>query len=171
MGAALSFDPRTELFEHCCSTGMVQRDGQLVLCPRCNGSTRVRRHMFSAASGIDYDPEAEARIERLLAAQRSPNAPQPPPKPGVAVHTVDLVVADLWERKGVGIAKYGVAHQWDDGRDHLVDAYQESLDLTVYLRAELEKRRRMVALARLLRDDANSEPLRELLELIDGGAA
>lgn len=70
------------------------------------------------------------------------NGPQSPPTPGVAPHTVDLVQADLAGRKAMGIAKYGVAHQADNGRDHLVDAYQEALDLAVYLRGEIEKRKR-----------------------------
>lgn len=72
----------------------------------------------------------------------NPNAPQPAPKPGTSRHTVDLVQADLAERKRMGVAKYGVAHQADNGRAHLVDAYQEVLDLAVYLRAEIERRGR-----------------------------
>lgn len=83
------------------------------------------------------------------------NAPQPPPKPGTARPTWDLVVADLDERAAtlqllradaverdlIGAAKYGVRHQHDNGRDHLVDAYQENLDQGLYLRAEIERRK------------------------------
>jgi hypothetical protein len=65
---------------------------------------------------------------------------QPAPKRTDAPHTVDLVLLDLGRRKAMGIAKYGMPHQHDNGRDHLVDAYQEALDLCVYLRAELERR-------------------------------
>lgn len=65
----------------------------------------------------------------------------PKPKKGKAKHTVDMVIADLKERKKAGKKKYGVAHQWDNGRNHILDAYEESLDQTVYLRAELEKRK------------------------------
>ncbi len=67
--------------------------------------------------------------------------PQPPPRPGIAPHTVDLVQADLVARKAFGLAKYGVPHQADNGRDHLLDAYEESLDLAIYLRALIELRR------------------------------
>jgi hypothetical protein len=67
--------------------------------------------------------------------------PQPPPQPGAAPHSVDLVVVDLASRKRYGVAKYGVAHQHDNGRDHLVDLYQELLDGAVYVRAEIERRR------------------------------
>lgn len=65
---------------------------------------------------------------------------QPAPKPGTAPHTVDLVQADLTARKAMGVAKYGVPHQADNGRDHLQDAYEEALDLCVYLRGEIQRR-------------------------------
>ena len=69
------------------------------------------------------------------------NDPQPAPKPGQAQHTVDALIDLLRERKAMGLSKYGVAHQHDNGRDHLVDALQESLDLNVYLMAEVMKSR------------------------------
>lgn len=53
-----------------------------------------------------------------------------------------LVVKDMEERRRHGIDKYGVPVREDNGRDHLVDAYQEALDLCVYLRAEIERRSR-----------------------------
>ncbi len=65
----------------------------------------------------------------------------PPPQPGIAPHTVDLVQADLVARKAFGVAKYGVAHQHDNGRDHLQDVYEELLDAAIYVRAELERRK------------------------------
>lgn len=71
----------------------------------------------------------------------SVNDEQPPPKPGNAPHSVDLVIIDLHERKKLGTAKYGTPHQFDNGRKHLVDALQESYDLSIYLRAEIEERR------------------------------
>ncbi len=62
----------------------------------------------------------------------------PPPIAGVAPHTVDLVVADLQQRKEMGAKKYGVAHQSDNGRNHAVDLYEELMDACVYLRANLD---------------------------------
>ena len=49
------------------------------------------------------------------------------------------VCQDIAARQRVGIAKYGctVAESTDDMLRH---AYEESLDLCVYLRAELERR-------------------------------
>ena len=64
----------------------------------------------------------------------------PPPKKGRARHTVDLVMLDLSLRKKAGEKKYGMAHQHDNGRNHLLDAYEEAMDLCVYLRAEIERR-------------------------------
>jgi hypothetical protein len=67
--------------------------------------------------------------------------PQQPPRPGVGVETWKLVIADMNERDAMGARKYGVRHQHDNGRDHLIDAYQEALDLACYLRAEIERRK------------------------------
>ena len=50
---------------------------------------------------------------------------------------VDLIVGDLFERKQHGIQKYGkplIAH---NGRNSIKDAYEEALDLSVYLRQAL----------------------------------
>lgn len=51
-----------------------------------------------------------------------------------------LVLADMRERDAAGLAKYGTRLQPHNGRDQLVDAYQESLDLVVYLRTSLAER-------------------------------
>jgi len=45
-----------------------------------------------------------------------------------------LLVADMRERDQIGRAKYGTPLQAHNGRRPLVDAYQEALDLCVYLR-------------------------------------
>lgn len=66
---------------------------------------------------------------------------QPPPKPNASRPIWELVIEDMQERDRVGRARYGTPLQADNGRDHLVDAYQEALDLAVYLRTEIEERR------------------------------
>jgi hypothetical protein len=68
-------------------------------------------------------------------------APQPPPTHGEATPTWALVVQDMKARDAMGGAKYGVRHQHDNGRDHLIDLYQELLDGCCYVRAEIERRR------------------------------
>lgn len=52
----------------------------------------------------------------------------------------DLVVDDMIERDNLGNKKYGVRLQANNGRDTLKDAYQEALDLAVYLRSAIFER-------------------------------
>lgn len=52
----------------------------------------------------------------------------------------DLVIADMQERDTQGAKKYGTRLQANNGRDPLVDAYQEALDLVVYLRQAIYER-------------------------------
>jgi hypothetical protein len=52
----------------------------------------------------------------------------------------DQVVADLQFRRSQGIIKYGRELQTHNGRDALMDAYQEALDLAVYLRQAIMER-------------------------------
>ena len=66
--------------------------------------------------------------------------PQVPPVHNVRTPVWDLVIADMHERKEFGRRKYGTFLQPFNGRDALVDAYQEALDLCVYLRQEIEER-------------------------------
>lgn len=79
---------------------------------------------------------------------------QPAPVPNDGASSHDLAVADVaawWhaspaisvvraglaERKQLGLERYGTVLQAGNGRDALVDAFQESLDLVVYLRTAL----------------------------------
>jgi hypothetical protein len=52
----------------------------------------------------------------------------------------DLVNDDIKERDIIGAKKYGTRLQAFNGRDVLRDAYQEALDLVVYLRQALYER-------------------------------
>ena len=51
-----------------------------------------------------------------------------------------LVIADMEERRRVGIERYGIPLQAHNGRDALVDAYQEALDLAAYLKQAIVER-------------------------------
>lgn len=67
--------------------------------------------------------------------------PQPEPIPNKGNTPIwELVIKDMQDRDKFGRAKYGTPLQAGNGRDHIVDAYQEALDLAVYLRAEIEQR-------------------------------
>lgn len=52
-----------------------------------------------------------------------------------------LILKDMEDRRTHGIEKYGIPVQPFNGRDPLVDAYQEALDLVVYLRQVIEERK------------------------------
>jgi hypothetical protein len=66
---------------------------------------------------------------------------QPKPTEGHGPDIVDLVKKNLDERRKKGIETYGVPLRAGNGRDMLIDAYEEALDLACYLRAEIENRR------------------------------
>ena len=65
------------------------------------------------------------------------NTPEPDPTPNQHPAVWSLVIADMQNRDAAGAAKYGTRLQPHNGRDALVDAYQEALDLAVYLRQRL----------------------------------
>ena len=65
---------------------------------------------------------------------------QPLPVKNEHTDIQSLVVADLEARKELGIKRYGTALQPFNGRDMLKDAYEEALDLAVYLRGVIEER-------------------------------
>ena len=46
----------------------------------------------------------------------------------------DFVLADIQERVDVGFKKYGTYLETNNGRNPLWDAYQEAIDLVMYLR-------------------------------------
>ena len=64
--------------------------------------------------------------------------PSPTKTQGAAIW--DLVTSDMRDRDKVGRERYGTPLQTNNGRDALVDAYQEALDLVVYLRQAIEER-------------------------------
>ena len=65
--------------------------------------------------------------------------PQPAPHSG-KLTVIDYVLADMAERAAAGVIKHGMPLQTDNGRDALWDAYQEVLDLAMYLRQAILER-------------------------------
>jgi hypothetical protein len=59
--------------------------------------------------------------------------PQPPPT-GDGQKVADYVLKDIQERVDMGHKKYGTYLHTFNGRDPLWDAYQEAIDLVMYLR-------------------------------------
>lgn len=52
---------------------------------------------------------------------------------------VDLVIEDIQERKLLGISRYGGPLRVNNGRNALQDAYEEAMDLAIYLKQALEE--------------------------------
>ncbi len=67
-------------------------------------------------------------------------AEQPMPKRNEHPAVWPLVLADMRQRDLLGRTRYGTPLQPHNGRDALVDAYQECLDLAVYLRQLIYER-------------------------------
>lgn len=53
---------------------------------------------------------------------------------GYSGPAIDVVFADIVNRDLTGLRKYGTRLKPHNGRDSLLDAYEEALDLTVYLK-------------------------------------
>ena len=90
---------------------------------------------------IAFAGEAEFEPHELCPHESShATASQPSPRPSVGPAIWELVIADMHERDSIGKRCYGVRLQPHNGRDALVDAYQEALDLCAYLRQVLWER-------------------------------
>lgn len=68
------------------------------------------------------------------------NEPEPLSIPNDGIAMWDLVVEDMRGRDNFGLKKYKTRLQAGNGRDSLKDAYQEALDLAVYLRQAIFER-------------------------------
>lgn len=64
---------------------------------------------------------------------------QPDPEQG-RLPIGSLVLDDIQARIDLGYVKYGTLLKSDNGRDALMDAYQEAIDLVMYLRQAIAER-------------------------------
>lgn len=62
------------------------------------------------------------------------------PTPRDVPSVQSMVIADLHTRLKIGIQRYGTPLQPHNGRDALRDAYEEALDLAIYLRQAIAER-------------------------------
>lgn len=69
----------------------------------------------------------------------SPDAKCPKCHPPKSIQ--DLVIADMEKRKEIGMKTYGTLVYKNNGRDALKDAYEEALDLCIYLKQAMEERK------------------------------
>lgn len=68
---------------------------------------------------------------------------QPKPTKNNSIPIYRLVIQDIRKRVKVGKKTYGVYLQANNGRDCLMDAYEEALDLAKYLRQKIEEEKGM----------------------------
>lgn len=103
-------------------------------------STKSRWNNDVRSGGVLPDPPPNTTEPPNPPAQRRPPAatPEPPPA-GNGREVLPLVLADLQARAEMGYEKYGTKLRCRNGRNALLDAYQEALDLAMYLRQALEE--------------------------------
>jgi hypothetical protein len=65
---------------------------------------------------------------------------QPEPMPNALQPVWDAAIEDMRQRDAVGRERYGTPLQPFNGRDPLIDAYQEMLDACVYLKQAIMER-------------------------------
>ena len=98
--------------------------------------------------GAVFTDEERANMRRMLFESptgeirtvASASMPEPAPVPNASTPVWDAVIEDMRARDSFGRAKYGTPLQAGNGRDALVDAYQEALDLVVYLKQAIMER-------------------------------
>lgn len=79
----------------------------------------------------------ETRKQESVSDVRDPERDQSEPTGGEGSPIHELVADDILERMHHGTRKYGTALRAFNGRNALLDAYEEALDLAVYLRQAL----------------------------------
>lgn len=103
----------------------IARCGGPAICGMC--SHDLAQAMLNTALDIPTRAGREGDKQSLPTASDAP----------IAHH---LVMEDLEERLRIGIERYGQPLQAHNGRDSLRDAYEEALDLCVYLRNAIYER-------------------------------
>lgn len=112
-------------------------------CPGCvrdRPAPVTARRLNDATPGEWTAASAAHYAARTVASKVALATDQPEPKVNSLPAAWDLVMADMRNRDQFGEAKYGVRLQPHNGRDFLADAYQEALDLAVYLRGAIYER-------------------------------
>lgn len=86
----------------------------------------------------DFEPFVSVEDAHECKAEHAATSKQSPPK-GSGNPILGMVLADLTNRALEGKAKYGEPLKAHNGRNALWDAYQEALDLAMYLRQLIQE--------------------------------
>jgi hypothetical protein len=117
-------------------------------CPNCNavnsgvylgGETAFAKYCNNCRSFLNIVIEPNGIRVILVQSPQVASTPEPPPIEGKQV-VLDKVIEDLKKRSEFGEKKYGTKLMTFNGRDPLVDFYQELLDGVVYIKQELMER-------------------------------
>ena len=113
----------------------------------CEANQNLRWHEENAPE-VNEEEAIKIVGGRPWEPQSPATATQPAPTQTSGRPVWEMVIEDIHARNRFGIEKHGTPLQVDNGRDKLVDAYQEELDKCVYMRAWIEQRNAAVALLR-----------------------
>ena len=80
------------------------------------------------------------KFKPFVSVEDNPALAEMPKPSGKGNPILGMVLTDLTNRAFEGVKKYGEPLKASNGRDALVDAYQEALDLCMYLRQAIEER-------------------------------
>jgi hypothetical protein len=114
--------------------GFHQNDGHLDAVGGCKPGSHVRPNGLDrpcACGALPGLPPAALDARRL----RPGDQPLPTPNAHPSMH--DLLLESIEARKALGLERYGTLLQPFNGRSFLKDAYEELVDLLVYLRGKL----------------------------------
>lgn len=117
-----------------------------VCCADHDRETPASWHIQEGNIGSNYCDVCRMLIDRVRHYSESDDKPagvireQPAPVPNDRPAVWDLVIEDMRARDALGRESYGTPLQAGNGRDALRDAYEEALDLCVYLRQAIEER-------------------------------
>lgn len=128
---------------------------RVITCKNCGDNyPSVLMHCYncqrSNEGSIDNDVQDGPYPGAKTAGPAVSNEPKPTESGTKAVW--ETVIADMQERDASGLRKYGTRLRPFNGRDSMVDAYQEGLDLVVYMRAKLIE---LASVAQVLQQCAN----------------
>lgn len=92
---------------------------------------------------------------------------QRPPTPNDLPSIQALVMQDLQSRTELGVQRYGTPLQPFNGRDALLDAYEEALDLATYLRQVRYERATIARTLREIASDVHEDLAGRIMEIAD----
>lgn len=117
-------------------------DGVIIITPGVSGSggsfSSVAEPSVDPWSG--YVPAGWQPSPEYVKSSPDLSSPQPSPTANTLPAVWDLVIRDMLDRDLTGLDRYGVRLQPYNGRDPLIDAYQELLDAAVYIRQAIYER-------------------------------